>query len=138
MKPKVLLLIALGVIAFHIIGHTMGHFTWKQSEDAKLTDIIQDMYSHEFAFMGKAQTLGEHHDGFSWLFEISLMAFAVLTWIIAKRISQGSELRAVLLVMSVALCCFGVVELIYFFPLAGGSSLLAGLLQAWAYSRSGA
>jgi hypothetical protein len=136
MKPRVLLLIAFGVILFHIVGHTMGHFTWKETNDSALTGIIAQMYAHEFEFMGKSQTVGGHHDGFSWLFEITLVTFSALTWTIARRIESAVDLREVLLIMSIALVACGIVELIYFFPLAGGSSLLAGMLQVWAYRRS--
>ena len=135
MKSRTLLWIAFGVIVFHILGHTMGHFTWKETDDTKLLAIIDDMYSHEFKFMGKQQTLGGHHDGYSMLFEITLILFAVLTLMIARKIERESYLKSILLVTGVALIACGIVELVYFFALAGGTSLLAGALHMLVYFR---
>ena len=72
MKSRTLLFISFGFIVFHIIGHTMGHFTWKQVDDQALLETIHNMYTQKFEFMGKQQTLGGHHDGFSLLFEVLL------------------------------------------------------------------
>jgi hypothetical protein len=137
MKSRTLLWIAFGVILFHIVGHTMGHFTWKQTDDTVLAGIINEMYSHQFEFMGKLQTVGGHHEGFSILFEITLLTFAALTWLMSRSVDVSSEMRKVLLVTGVALIACGIVEVIYFFALAGGSSLLAGLLHMIAYARAG-
>ena len=115
----------------------MGHFTWKDTEDVKLLSIIQDMYSHQFDFMGKQQTLGGHHDGYSLLFGIMLVTFAALTWMIARSLNHNSQLKSILLVTGLALIVCGIVETIYFFALAGGSSLLAGILQTVVYFKEG-
>jgi hypothetical protein len=136
MKSRTLLFISLGFIAFHIFGHTMGHFTWKEVNDPVLTQTIREMYSHKFQFMGTDQSLGGHHDGFSILFEILLLTFAALTWYVARAVGTvATTLKPVLLIMALALLACGVVELIYFFPLAGGSSIIAGALQLLVYFR---
>ena len=135
MRSRTLLWIAFGVIVFHILGHTMGHFTWKETEDARLLTIIEDMYIHKFEFMGKQQTLGGHHDGYSLLFGIMLLTFAALTWMMAREMNRHAQLKPILLVTGVALIACGIVETIYFFALAGGSSLVAGILHAVVYFR---
>lgn len=133
MKSSILIRIAFVLILLHILGHGMGHFTWRDTPDSGLTEIITKMDSYSFDFMGKPQTIGGHHDGFSIIFEITLVFFAGALWYISGKISSAAELRPVLLMVSICLILFGIVELIYFFPLAAGMSMLAGMLAivAW-------
>ncbi len=136
MKSKTLTRIAFGSIVFHLVGHTVGHFTWKNTDDIVAADIIRSMDEHQFEFMGKSQTLGGHHEGYSLLFGVTMIMFAAMTWMIARKIESTPSLKPVLFVIGVTLAVFGVVELIYFFPLAGGSSLLAGVLLLAACART--
>lgn len=129
MKSKILLRIAVGVILFHLLGHTVGHFTWKETNDIALKEIISSMDKHHFEFMGKTQSVGGHHEGYSFLFGITLIMFAAMTWMLSEKIESSAEAKNVVALMGIALFSFGVIELIFFFPLAGGSSLLAGILM---------
>jgi hypothetical protein len=128
MRSRTLLRIAFGVIVFHLLGHTLGHFTWKETDDVALADIIRSMDNHEFEFMGKVQTIGGHHEGYSFLFGITLIMLAIVTWMLSGKIEASNDARNIVALIGGMLCLFGIVELIYFFPLAGGSSLLAGIL----------
>jgi hypothetical protein len=136
MKSKILLRIAFGVIIFHLLGHTVGHFTWKETDDAVMAEIIRSMDEHQFEFMGKMQSIGGNHEGYSFLFGITMIMFAALTWMISGKIETTHELNPVLVVMGIALALFGITELVYFFPLAGGSSLLAGILLLVGWMRA--
>jgi hypothetical protein len=136
MKSKILVRIAFGFIVFHLLGHTVGHFTWKDTDDTVAADIIRSMDEHKFDFMGKSQTLGGHHEGYSLLFGVTMIMFAALTWMISRKIETALELKPVLLLIGAVLVIFGIVELIYFFPLAGGSSLLAGVLLLVVWMRA--
>ncbi|HEY0740256.1 MAG TPA: hypothetical protein VGD40_02305 [Chryseosolibacter sp.] len=135
MKSSTILKISCGVILFHLLGHSIGHFTWKDTDDAGLLDIISKMYSHQFEFMGKTQTLGGHHDGYSLLFAVTLTMLTAITWIASGQIDTARQIKAMLMVTGIALLFCGVIEMIYFFPLAGGTSLLAGAMHYFVYLR---
>ena len=127
MKPKLLLRIAFGLLLFHLLGHTMGHFTWKDPHDPVLTDIINRMDTHKFEFMGTQQTIGEHHEGYSLMLGLTLIMGSIVTWIFSRKIESLPQLRDVILVVGIFLIVFGAVEAVYFFPLPGITSILAGL-----------
>lgn len=127
MTSKLFLRIAFGLILFHLVGHTMGHLTWKETEDPVLSDIIQKMDSHAFEFMGTPQTLGGHHEGYSLMLGIVLIMLAVITWMFSTRVGQVHQLRGVFVPIAIFFTVFGIVEAIYFFPLPGVTSLLAGV-----------
>lgn len=130
MNSKIVLRISLGLIIFHLLGHSMGHFTWKETDDVIKSNIIRGMDEHQFEFMGVMQTIGGHFEGYSLLLFVTLAMLACLTWIISSRTSQ---LVPILAVTAVTLIFFGIIEFIFFFPLAAGTSLAAGLLQLFIF-----
>jgi hypothetical protein len=126
MNSKVLLRIAFGIILFHLLGHTIGHFTWKETEDPALAEIIQKMDTHVFEFMGTKQTIGGNHEGYSVMLGLTLVMLAIITWMFSGRINSIPQLAPVIVVIGVFFILFGIIEAIYFFPLPGITSVLAG------------
>ena len=136
MTPKLFLRIAFGLILFHLLGHTVGHFTWKDTEDPVLRELIQKMQSHSFDFMGTPQTLAGHHEGYSLMLGLTLIMLAVITWMFSTRISDTPQFKAVVLAIGIFFVVFGIVETIYFFPLPGVTSILAGTAYLMAANRA--
>lgn len=135
MTSKLFLRIAFGLILFHLLGHTVGHFTWRDTEDQTLRQLIQQMDSYSFDFMGTPQTLGGHHEGYSTMLAVTLIMLATMTWMFSSKIENTPQLKSVILTIGLFFLVFGVIEAIYFFPLPGVTSVLAGISYILAYSR---
>jgi hypothetical protein len=135
MTSKLLLRIAFGLILFHLLGHSVGHFTWRETKDPTLTDLIQKMDTYKFDFMGTPQTLGGHHEGYSTMLGITLIMLAVVTWLMSGKIGNTPQLKGTILTIGVFFLVFGVIEAIYFFPLPGITSILVGIFYFLAFWR---
>jgi len=130
MKPKILLRVATGFILFFVLGHTMGHFTWKQTTDPKKQVIIKMMDENEFEFGGAMKSIGENHEGYSWLLIFSLLAFAMLTWVISGLTEKDSK-ASVNLLIPVFACffAFAIICYLFFFLVPAATCLLASMLM---------
>lgn len=129
MSPKLLLRLAAGFILIHFLGHSLGHFTWKGATDPVKKEVINQMTSHDFPFMGALRSMGDYFEGYS---TIMFVVYGMSIWMlltISTVVEKQSELSGKLLVpIGFTYLVFGVVEFIYFFPFAAGISMGAGLL----------
>ncbi|RAV98040.1 hypothetical protein DQQ10_25900 [Pseudochryseolinea flava] len=116
-------------MVFHLVGHLVGHFTWKDTDDSVLRDVIQKMDTHHFDFMGTSQTLGGHHEGYSVMLGLTLIVMIIITWIASLQITNNSAVKSMVLIIGVFFLGYGVVEAIYFFPLPAATSILAGIFM---------
>jgi hypothetical protein len=135
MKAKLLLRIAVGCLVFHLIGHTIGMLTWKQTDDPVKSKVISEMDSHKFEFMGAMKSLGENYAGMNILFEITLAMLSVVLWNISGMTQDLKHSGKILLPIGLSLLAFSVTEFTTFFALAGATSLLAGVFTTWASIR---
>lgn len=129
MKSKIYLRIAFGLIIFHLAGHTVGHLTWKDTPDPKLAEIIHNMDTYQFEFMGTAQTIGANHEGYSLMLGLTLIMLGIITWMFSDKADSFPEMKSFVMVIGLFFIVFGIVEAIYFFPLPGVTSILAGVFQ---------
>lgn len=133
MSAKLSLRIACILITIHLVGHAMGHTTWDSPEDSGMQNVVSAMKGHEAAFMGATRSMADYFNGYSSImFFVYAMSISVL-WTCAS-VGETNRIfaRKILSPIALAYVAFGVVEFMYFFPLAGAMSLGAGLLTLYA------
>ncbi len=129
MKPKVLLRIAAVVMFLHVVGHTIGAATWKQTNEPAKQEVIKRMVEQKFPFMGTVRSMAEYYDGYGYSSTIALLLAVTLLWILSGLAERNAVVAAkILLPVSLFLLLLGIDEIIFFFPLAAGMSLLGALL----------
>jgi len=129
MKPKVLLRIAAVVMFLHVVGHTIGAATWKQTNEPAKQEVIKRMVEQKFPFMGTVRSMAEYYDGYGYSSTIALLLAVTLLWILSGLAERNAVVAAkILLPVSLFLFLLGIDEIIFFFPLAAGMSLLGALL----------
>jgi hypothetical protein len=129
MKPKIFLWAAITFIIIHLIGHTIGHFTWTDSQgDPLREEVVRRMTEYKFDFMGANRSMGDYYEGYSALLLIKYLVFVLLLWAISGFADhQPQTARKLLAPISLGLVAFGILEFVYFFPFAASMSMAAGL-----------
>ena len=131
MKPKPLLRIAGGIMLLHTLGHTMGALTWNDAPNQAVKQVIDGMQSNQFDFMGRSSTLANFYAGYGYIMIGVLLFITILLWQLS-----ATPVSKIALSLGVLLLCMGVLEYIYFFPLAAAFSILSGLATIFAASRT--
>ena len=129
MRPKLLLRVSVLLIVVHLLGHSFGHFSWKDTEgDQKKEEVIRHMTDYKFDFMGAARSMGEYDEGYSALILIKYLVFVLVLWSISNFAEAHPNLaRTLIAPLALGMIAFGVLEFVYFFPFAAIISTLAGL-----------
>ncbi|QHT67271.1 hypothetical protein GXP67_11800 [Rhodocytophaga rosea] len=129
MKAKVIVRIAALLILVHLLGHTMGHFTWDTPEDTKMKQVVEAMKTHKADFMGAAKSMADYYTGYS-LMILGLFAMSILLlWFISGFINDQRQIANRLLYpIGIVYILFGIIEYLYFFPFAASMSFIAGIL----------
>ena len=136
MRAKVWLMIACIFILVHLLGHAVGHASWKKPDDAGMQEVVDAMVSYKSEFMSATRSMVDYYIGYSLiLFFVYAMSISIL-WVVsrAQRDERGL-VKKILYPMAFAWLAFGVVEFMYFFPFAATMSLGAGLLMLAAIFR---
>lgn len=129
MKPRLLLRIAALFILIHLLGHSFGHFSWKETRDPAKQEVIRQMTGPEFEFMGAMRSMGDYYEGYSLiLFVVYAMSIALILAAARYADSNHDIARTVLTPIGIGYVAFGVIEFLYFFPFAASMSLGAGVL----------
>ncbi len=124
--PKILLRIAAALMLIHGLGHTIGHSGWKYSTDPVQQGVIHQMTGPKFPFMGVTRSMGEYFDGYGYACTIGLLIFVLALWFTSGELSTSPGLaKKMMLTMAVCLLGWFIDEIIFFFPFAAGTSLLA-------------
>lgn len=127
MKPKLLLRIASVLILSNAVGHSIGHFTRRQTTDPVKEQVLRQMEEHKFMFGGANRSLYEFYTGNSLCLSIALFLLTVLLWIISSEVTRAPKTCIRLLVPM--LCCFiafTLASIIYFFL---GPVLMEGIVS---------
>ncbi|HZI25210.1 MAG TPA: hypothetical protein VFD46_09045 [Chryseolinea sp.] len=129
MKPKLLLRIAVACVTIHLLGHFVGHFTWKDSkENSERSEVVRSMTEHKFEFMGASRSFGDYYEGYSALLLIEYLILILVLWAISGFAEhQPQTARKLIAPVSLGLIAFGILEFVYFFPFAASMSMLAGI-----------
>ena len=129
MKPKLLLRLASGLILLHLVLHSIGQSSWKQTTDPIKQSVVSQMTDHKFPFMGTVRSMGDYFNGFGYATSIGLALMGVLLWMLSGSSKENVGLSSKLLaVLAVSLFVWSLDEFIFFFPFAACITLLAGLL----------
>ena len=128
MKAKLFLRIASGLMIFHLLGHSFGHFTWKQTPDSTKQEVVNQMTEHKFPFMGSVRSMSDYYDGYGWACSIAMIFFAIILWLISGAVEEHTGL-VYKIIIATTLCLFAwsIDEFIFFFPFAACNTLLAGI-----------
>jgi hypothetical protein len=132
--PKILLRIAAALMLIHFLGHTMGHSGWKKSTDPVQGEVIRQMTGPKFPFMGVTRSMGEYFDGYGYACSVGMLLFVLVLWFLSGELTNAAGL-AKKLMLSAALCLLacGIDELIFFFPFAACTTMLAFVLTLVAF-----
>ena len=126
MSSKLLLRIAATLTFLHIIGHSIGAFTWKNPPTAAVGQVIKGMEDNHFDFMGRSVTLAAFFDGYGFTMILVLISVTLMLWFISAEGKSPFTIK-LLTVLCVFLIGMGIVEFVYFFPLPGVLSSGAGI-----------
>ncbi|MEJ0033939.1 MAG: hypothetical protein WDO15_28035 [Bacteroidota bacterium] len=126
MTPKILLRIAAVLILIHNVGHTLGHFKWKEAPDEVNRRAIDAMTSNEFTFMGANSTYARFFDGYGYAGSLTLLLVMILLWMLSGVQSKLS--KQLTMVIGLFLVSWAIMEYLYFFPLAAGMTLIAAII----------
>jgi hypothetical protein len=131
---KILLRVAAFLMLIHGLGHTIGHSGWKKSTDTIQQGVIQQMTGPKFPFMGVTRSMGEYFDGYGYACSIAMMLCTLVLWFTSGELYGSPGLaKKMMLTMGICLLGWGVDEIIFFFPFAAGTSLLAGACALGAF-----
>jgi len=128
MKAKLFLRMASILMLLHTAGHTIGACTWNQAPNAAVKQVIDGMLSNRFEFMGRSASIADFYQGYGYGMIGVLLMITTVLWLLSTEPSPR-----IVLVFGLFLLFFGIIEFIYFFPLAAGFSLLAGIATLLAY-----
>ena len=128
LQSKKLVKIAAGLLLFHLLGHLIGHYTWKEDKgNLQKREVIRQMTEPRFDFMGASRSMGEYYEGYSTLLSITFIVLAWVLWqtsgLLEEKHKAGKQLA---LFIGIGLLLFSITEFVYFFPFAAIISLLAG------------
>jgi|SRR5580704_2812962 hypothetical protein len=122
MKPKLLLRVAAIFMFLHTIGHTIGALTWKDPPNPIVGQVIKDMEINHFEFMGRNTDLASFFGGYGYIMIVVLLFISLLLWELSIDFN-----RRIIRFVGGTLIIIGLLEYIFFFPLAAALSFLAGI-----------
>ena len=126
MSSKLLLRIAATMMFLHTIGHSIGALTWKTPPNAAVGQVIKGMEDNHFDFMGRSVTLASFFEGYGFTMILVLISTGLILWFISGE-AKSPLIIKLLTVLPVFLLGMGITEFIYFFPLPGVLSSIAGI-----------
>jgi hypothetical protein len=128
MKPKILLRIVAGLLLFHIVGHTIGTTTWRQTNDPAIQEVINQMSGPTFELMGSARTFADLYVGYGITGSFTLALLLAIVWILSRQSAEPKTAVAVLWPVAACLLAYTVIDFMYFFFLPAVICLLSAVL----------
>ncbi|MGC4102377.1 LIC_13387 family protein [Ferruginibacter sp.] len=122
MRAQIFLKIASVIMLIHNIGHTIGHLGWTKAKEAGQKLAIDAMQNNKFMFMGRKSSFGKFYEGYGWAGTISMLLVMLLLW---WGNTNSPESRRVVVLITLFLVCWGIMEWICFFPMAAIFSFVA-------------
>jgi len=133
-RTNILLKIAAGLMIIHVIGHSIGHSGWKKSTDTVQQEVIRQMTGPKFPFMGVTRSMGEYFDGYGYGCTIAMVAFVLVLWSISGELATSPRLaKKAMIAIAICLLAWGLDEVLFFFPFAAATSLIASACTLAAY-----
>jgi hypothetical protein len=128
MSSKLLLRIAAIIMLLHTIGHSMAAFSWKTDVPPVISQVILDMQSHHFNFMGRSVSMALFYEGYGFTMIFVLLMVAIWLWLLAGNTDTPLAYR-MLLVLFLFLVTQSLIEFYYFFPFAAAFSFISAVLS---------
>lgn len=135
MKPTLLIRISSGLVLFFALGHSVGHFTRKDTTEPLEKQVIRAMSENKFVMFGHARSYDETYTGMSLNLIISLLMLTCVLWL-SSTLSEKQPVfcRKMLIIVTMCLFGFSATGFVYFFTVPAVTCLVAGLLcgvAAW-------
>ena len=128
MKPKVMLRFASGLLLFFALGHIVGHITRHDTKDIRIQKVLKVMAENKFDMYGQLRSYDENYSGMSLNLIFSLVALAVILWILSIFTERNRVLvRALLVPISFCLIGFSITGFLFFFPIPAYTSFSAAV-----------
>lgn len=120
---------ASGCLLFFAFGHTVGHFTRHHVTDPKAKEVLRAMSENKFDMFGQMRSYDENYTGMSLNLIFTLLALAVILWLVSGQAQKHPSLVRNLLI-PVVLCVagFSITGFLYFFPVPAVTCLVAAVL----------
>ena len=126
-KYKILLYVSSLLIFIHLVGHYIGHRSWKMPTDSNMQSAVNAMIENKTNYMGAHRSLADFYHGYSLiLFVVYILSIWVLLILADSRSRDIRLAKRILLPFGIAYTLFGVIEFFQFFPFAAIVSTLAG------------
>jgi hypothetical protein len=118
----------------HNIPHTVGHANWRNAPEEVNRRAIDAMTTNRFPFMGRETSYANFYDGYGYGGTLTLLLVMVLLWMISAN--QSALTKQLSLATGIFLVAWAIMEYVYFFPLAAGFTIVAGVLTLIASAKT--
>ena len=132
MKPKIILRIASISMFLHTVGHSIGALTWKEGPDPTIQQVVDEMISHKFNFLGALRSMGDFYEGYGITMIVVLLLMTVILWQLSTIcIKYPTQVAYILGPISLSLLVIAMIEFKYFFFLPPTLTGIASILSGW-------
>jgi hypothetical protein len=120
---------ASGLLFLFALGHVVGYVTRHDNKDVRVQKVLKVMMENKFDMYGQLRSYEENYSGMSLNLIFSLVAFAVMLWILSIFTERNRVLvRALLVPISFCLIGFSITGFLFFFPIPAYTSFIAAVL----------
>ncbi|MBD2705497.1 hypothetical protein IC229_33105 [Spirosoma sp. BT702] len=136
MKPRTSLRTAAFFVLFFALGHSIGHFTRKDTNDPKASEVLRAMETYKFPIGMQFRSYDEFYTGMSLNMTLTLITLSILLWLLSSQTENASK-NTTQLLYPILLCllAFAITSFLYFFLVPAITSLAAILLILYAIIR---
>lgn len=128
MKTKLPIRIASGLLLFFALGHSIGHFTRHNTKDPKAQEVLRVMTDRKFDMFGQMRSYDENYTGMSLNLVFTLVAFAVILWILSYQTDHHPHFtRSILIPILICVFGFSITGFLFFFPVPAATCLIASI-----------
>lgn len=136
MNTKILLRVALGLILFTFIGHTVGTFMKVPPEQTEVAKAVEIMKTTLVPMpVGTPKSYSDLFLGTNLTVSLFLLISAACFWVVSSEGGFEGKGRTFLAINSFGMALLSIISFLYFFPLPGVCTGGAALLGFWVYSR---
>jgi hypothetical protein len=128
MTPKILLRITAGLLLFHIVGHSIGHATWRDTQDPAMQEVINQMSGPTFELMGSVRTFADLYEGYGITGTVTLTMLLIIVWLLSGSSADPGTSAKVLWPVALCLLAYSIIDFLFFFFLPASICLLSAVL----------
>jgi hypothetical protein len=128
MTPKLLLRIAAFLVLFGATGHTIGHFTRKETDNPAQKAVFKAM-EQKFNQFGSFRSWDDFYVGLSLEMALTLFIFMVMLWVLSGNTEKYPGLcKKLLLLLLISFAGYTIIAYFYIFTIPAVTTLLVSVL----------